>query len=258
MFLSKVSLKNFSSHVQGERAHHISFGLVGSSAISGQSFVVGRLLNQKQLDTKGFMATMTFVWDLRYLSIRPVGDRFLLTFSREADCGFMLYVPSRSLRWQRRSDQGRHSRRLTVDPPSIMILVISNLLSLTLSISCDFPTWVEILGLPPRLMTEEAVEKIGSNLGDVIHPDKNNIRLGLKARSSPYLIVLVLSLSLLVSPRKKCKVGRPVGSKLAASSMKKTRHFSTRCSLEMGDGSFGTITSVEDTSGRSATADSRE
>ncbi|KAL6213798.1 hypothetical protein ACLB2K_013238 [Fragaria x ananassa] len=350
MFLSKVSLKNFSAAlpfviveaVSSRMATtaltfkengHISFGLVGSSAISGQSFVVVRLLNQKQLDTKGFMATMTFVWDLRYLSIRPVGDRFLLAFSREADYGFMDALCSLSLLTMAKKIQPRYPEMnkgllYMFNESWLQVIVRKRDQSQTLSISCDFPTWVEILGLPPRLMTEEAVEKIGSNLGDVIHPDKNNIRLGLKARvclfhhldspmkqayppldfefgvGSEMVVATVtfksqgfgggesnatgrdgesftppaslmaqqmseadmqifsvlpqvtgvkrnvhsmeqsmeLSLphhagTLLVSPRKKCKVGRPVGLKLAASSMKKTktRHFSTRCSLEMGD-----------------------
>ncbi|KAL6142149.1 hypothetical protein ACLB2K_060432 [Fragaria x ananassa] len=82
-----------------------------------------------------------------------------MTFSREADCLKLLTGGP----WF----YGRSMFSLTTyerkeDPATVSIR--------------GFPTWVEILGIPLRLMTEEAGEKIGSTLGDMINLDKNNIR----------------------------------------------------------------------------------
>lgn len=64
------------------------------------------------------------------------------------------------------------------DPALVMIL--------------GFPVWVEILVLDPVLMTEEAVEQIGSTLKEVLHPDKNNIRRGVKSRAQMFHHLYIL------------------------------------------------------------------
>ncbi|KAL6133181.1 hypothetical protein ACLB2K_065418 [Fragaria x ananassa] len=82
-----------------------------------------------------------------------------MTFSREADC---LKLLTRGPWFYGRSMFSLTTYERKEDPATVSIR--------------GFPTWVEILGIPLWLMTEEAVEKISSTLGDVIHSDKNNKR----------------------------------------------------------------------------------
>nr|XP_011470243.1 PREDICTED: uncharacterized protein LOC105353156 [Fragaria vesca subsp. vesca] len=51
------------------------------------------------------------------------------------------------------------------------------------SVSIDsFPVWVEMLGLPSRLRTNEAAEKVGVTLGHVDQVDKLGIKRGIRSR----------------------------------------------------------------------------
>ncbi|KAL6194332.1 hypothetical protein ACLB2K_035416 [Fragaria x ananassa] len=62
-----------------------------------------------------------------------------------------------------------------------MLSKYDGLSKVTTVLISSMPMWVEILGLPPRLFTEEAAGKVGDLLGQVLFMDKIGLRRGIRA-----------------------------------------------------------------------------
>ena len=146
----------------------ISFGAAGAAAISPHFFAVGRLLSQKKKkpEPKAVIGTLTSVWDFgNRLQMRAVGDRFVLRFTRRED---RLHVLSDGPWFYGRALFAVAEYDGLSDVASVPILT--------------FPVWVEVLGLPPALMTPEAVELLGATLGHVNNLDRLGINTGRRAK----------------------------------------------------------------------------
>ncbi|KAL6225857.1 hypothetical protein ACLB2K_004706 [Fragaria x ananassa] len=106
------------------------------------------------------------LWDLQNrLQMRAHGDRYILLFTKAEDERYLLggglWFYGRSL-FVMAEYEGLH------DVASVPI--------------DSFPVWVEMLGLPPRLMTNETAEKVGVTLGHVDQVDKLGIKRGIRSR----------------------------------------------------------------------------
>ncbi|XP_062014453.1 uncharacterized protein LOC133730980 [Rosa rugosa] len=146
-----------------------SFGPAGAAAVSSHHFAVGRLLSvtaNRRADPKAFLGTMTSLWGLgNRLSARAVKDRFVFQFSNPED------------------------RQRTVEGGpwffgkwALAMAEFDGLKDPAQVLTSSFPVWVEIMGLPPALVTEGAVALIGATLGEIVHLDKAGIRKGTAAR----------------------------------------------------------------------------
>ncbi|KAL6191242.1 hypothetical protein ACLB2K_037633 [Fragaria x ananassa] len=145
----------------------ISFGAAGAVAFSSHSYAVGRFLSpKKKVEPKAFMATMGSIWGLRNrLTIRPQGERYILRFTVADDRKNMM-------------ESGPWFYGKTVfalaeydgcsDAAAVPIVYV--------------PVWVEVFGLPPDLMTKQALYMAGSTLGSIITNDNPRLLNGSKAR----------------------------------------------------------------------------
>ena len=148
-----------------EKGRVVFGGAAGDAAISKQPYAVGRLLSRKA-EPKAVIGTLMSVWGLKNrLQMRAQGDRFVMKFDREEDRREVLaggpWFFNRTLFAVAAFDG-------LCDPAKVPIL--------------SFPVDIEILGLPPALLTKEAVLLIGSTLGEVIEYDELGIRRGTRAK----------------------------------------------------------------------------
>ena len=97
--------------------------------------------------------------------MRAVGERFVLRFTRREDRDHVL-----------NDGPWFYGRDL------FAVAVYDGLSDVASVPIKSFPMWVEILGLPPTLMTLEAVELLGATLGRVDHPDRLGINSGRQAK----------------------------------------------------------------------------
>ena len=146
----------------------ISFGAAGAAALSPHFFAVGRLISQKMRkpEARAVIGTLTSVWDFgNRLQMRAVGDRFVLRFTRREDRLHVL-----------------NDRPWFYGRAMFVVAEYDGLSDAALVPITMFPVWVVVLGLPPSLMTPEAVELLGTTLGRVDHLDRLGITSDRRAK----------------------------------------------------------------------------
>ncbi|KAL6220133.1 hypothetical protein ACLB2K_007890 [Fragaria x ananassa] len=133
-------------------------------------FAVGRLLSlsRHKPDPRASIGTLTSVWDLQNrLQMRANGDQYVMRFTKAEDKKMILgggsWFFGRSLFVLAEYD-GLHD-----------VAVVSIV---------SFPVWVEIMGLPPRLFTDEATEKVGltGTVAPEVQVDKLGVKRGIRVR----------------------------------------------------------------------------
>lgn len=105
------------------------------------------------------MATMATLWELKgKLQIRSQGERYVLRFNDV------------------------ESRKHIVEGGSwfygktmFALALYDGRKNVTLVLIKTISVWVEVFGLPPDLMTKEALYMVGATLGRILHHDNSNI-----------------------------------------------------------------------------------
>ncbi|KAL6228377.1 hypothetical protein ACLB2K_002327 [Fragaria x ananassa] len=145
-----------------------TFGVAKAAAAPTYCFDVGRLLSlgRRSPESSAVIGTLTSVWDLQNrLQMGAHGDRYILWFTMAEDERYLLgggpWFYGRSLFVMAEYDGLHDAASVSID---------------------SFPVWVEMLGLPSRLMTNEAAEKVGVTLGHVDQVDKLGIKRGIRSR----------------------------------------------------------------------------
>ncbi|KAL6223451.1 hypothetical protein ACLB2K_006838 [Fragaria x ananassa] len=142
-----------------------NFGASQAAVALSYHFDVGRLLSLRRRtpESSVVIGTLTSVWDLQdRLQMRAYGDHYILRFTKAEDERYLL------------------GGGLWFYGQSLFVMVEYNgLHDDTLVLIDSFLVWVEMLGLPPRLMTNEAVEKVGVTLGHVDQVDTLGIKRGI-------------------------------------------------------------------------------
>ncbi|XP_050363270.1 uncharacterized protein LOC126782139 [Argentina anserina] len=149
-----------------EKGKVVFAGAAGDTAISRQPFVVGHLVGMKKPSLpKAVIRALTLVWGYKNrLHMRAQGDRYILKFT----CEERDYVISEGPWFYNKALFIMAKYDGLTNPVIFPIL--------------GFPFIVDIMGLPPALMTAGAVTLVGETLGELEEIKENEIKRGARAR----------------------------------------------------------------------------